>query len=325
MIIDDISKEVFGKLGSGWIVSCLIPSAILFAVIGIALFIEPPHEMIRQHQALQRLCTSIPKTWWPGVIILLIIFTGLCLKFCTPYIIRFYEGYGPFSLFRPLEQRRFRNIEKRLKAFMKEVKKTPRTNTNTSEFQQLEQKAHALEYHLRSSFPPPEYVMPTALGNIIRAAEIHGLVHYGIDAIILWPRLLPFVPEKITKALGEAYNSMVLCLNTSIIFYTLSLFWLIYFGRLKNITTLIFLPVPILFLLGCLSYKASLTSGRDFGHQLCAAVDLSRWKLLKELRYPYPKDHNEEVQLWQEISKFLYGGPPVQRNYKYEHKDLKDS
>jgi hypothetical protein len=326
MIIDDIPKEIFSRLGSGWIISCLIPSAILIVIIGIAIIIEPPHEMIKQYQAFEMLYTTIPKAWWPGIIILIVLFVSLCFKFSTTCTVRFYEGYGPLSLFRPLKRRRYYKMEKKLKDLRREIKNISRPNkTHTKEFQQKQQKALALEYYLRSSFPPLEHIMPTALGNIIRSAEIHGLVHYGIDAIILWPRLLPLVPGKITKALGDSYNSMVLCLNTGTVFYVMSFFWLLYFFSLKNLATLIFLPVFVLFLLGCFSYKASLTSSRDFGQQLRAAIDLSRWKLLEELHYPYPKTHDEEMQLWQEISKFLYGGPPVRTDYDHEHKDPKNS
>lgn len=41
---------------------------------------------------------------------------------------------------------------------------------------------------------PPVQPLPTALGNIIRAAEQHPRIRYGLDPVVIWSRLQPVLP-----------------------------------------------------------------------------------------------------------------------------------
>src|SRR6266498_1987653 len=41
-----------------------------------------------------------------------------------------------------------------------------------------------------------EEVLPTRLGNILRAAERYPISHYGMDAVYFWPRLFPLLPPE---------------------------------------------------------------------------------------------------------------------------------
>ena len=50
----------------------------------------------------------------------------------------------------------------------------------------------------------PASVMPTRLGNILRAAEDHALDRYDIDTVIVWPRLYAVLPDRFIAAIAAA-------------------------------------------------------------------------------------------------------------------------
>ena len=56
-------------------------------------------------------------------------------------------------------------------------------------------------------------VMPTKLGNILRAAELYPLLRYNVDAVVTWPRLQSLLPEEFASGLRDAKASVDLLLN----------------------------------------------------------------------------------------------------------------
>ena len=52
-----------------------------------------------------------------------------------------------------------------------------------------------LERRRRRRPSSPGYFLPTPIGNILRAAERRPFDKYGLDAIVVWPRLWPALPE----------------------------------------------------------------------------------------------------------------------------------
>ncbi|MFC6981903.1 hypothetical protein [Streptomyces cirratus] len=56
-------------------------------------------------------------------------------------------------------------------------------------------------------------VMPTALGNVVRASEGYGAERYGMDTVLAWPRLCPLLPDVVVKAEAQARTVLDLLLN----------------------------------------------------------------------------------------------------------------
>jgi hypothetical protein len=62
-------------------------------------------------------------------------------------------------------------------------------------------------------FPPYDLrdrAMPTRVGNILLSAELYPYLRYGIDAVLVWPRLYQAVPDSFRNVLAAATLSVKL-------------------------------------------------------------------------------------------------------------------
>ncbi|WP_406097339.1 hypothetical protein [Streptomyces sp. NBC_01013] len=156
------------------------------------------------------------------------------------------------------------------------------------------------------TYPPPtmaEEIQPTRLGNILRAGELYPLARYGIDAVLIWPRLFHVLPERLLSLLIDARAQLELMLTVSSLSGTFSLVAGGYTYWASDSTTLF---------LGCLwggaglawlSYRASLSIAVAYAQQIAVAFDLYRndlIALLGEVR-PSPADEHE---YWERLSIF---------------------
>ncbi|PSL57119.1 hypothetical protein B0I31_10296 [Saccharothrix carnea] len=62
----------------------------------------------------------------------------------------------------------------------------------------------------------PHGVLPTRLGNVVRAAEQHPSVRYRLDAVVLWTRLQPLLPKDFADSVRNAKVSVDLLLTMAV-------------------------------------------------------------------------------------------------------------
>src|SRR6185503_2785369 len=116
-------------------------------------------------------------------------------------IILVYEGYWyteRLSFLRDFKERRQRY-------YIKKIASLKATGEN-------------LEINLK--FPPAtrtEEVMPTRFGNLLKNAEMYPKLRYGIDAVVIWPRLYSVLPDNMVKNFGAAATEMELMLIISVL------------------------------------------------------------------------------------------------------------
>lgn len=72
----------------------------------------------------------------------------------------------------------------------------------------LEERAQQAETVLRERFPTAERLLPTALGNALRAAEDRAGARYGADSVVVWPRLFPLLPERHADAVEDEVTQL---------------------------------------------------------------------------------------------------------------------
>lgn len=165
------------------------------------------------------------------------------------------------------------------------------------------QERDALLRSLVVNFPDRESaILPTSIGNIIRAFEVYSRVTYGLDSIPGWPRLLRVVPDRYLQYVHNAKAKFDFCVNS--IYLLLALLFVILMSLMtpRHIDWLIIwiaVDISLIVVLWHMAKQAAIGWGSIFK----SAFDLYIDKLAEELGYSAPL--NKEA--WANIAQaFLY-------------------
>ncbi len=168
-------------------------------------------------------------------------------------------------------------------------------------------------------YPPKDKVMPTRLGNVLRAAEDRAGRRYGLDAVAVWPRLYPLISEKLAATLTDQRDQLDLAARFCVVFFVAALAAAAVVFRHG-----LWLLVPgAALLMAWLSYRAAIAAAIAYGETIEAAFDLHRFDLLKALHLPLPSDRETERAANERLCDFLRQGIPV--NFAYCHVTTNDA
>lgn len=152
--------------------------------------------------------------------------------------------------------------------------------------------------------PADDDVMPTVLGNALRASERSAGERYGWSTVHAWPRLFP----KLDPSLAAPCQSVSDAIDAAAIF-TLTLL------TCAVISVVAFYDDPALWwliaafaMLALLSYRGAVVSALLQRTLLCAAFDLHRFELYEGMHIPLPATPAEELTLASHVSNFLATG-----------------
>lgn len=140
-------------------------------------------------------------------------------------------------------------------------------------------------------------LLPTDLGNILRAREYSPQRKYGLDAIVCWPRLWPLLPENVRTDLANA-RSILDRLAEFWFWGLLSLLWA--FELREAIIISIFWMI--------MAYKIVCQSAMSYGELVETAFDLHRFSLYDALNWPRPRNTKEEQALGSQLTEYLWRG-----------------
>jgi hypothetical protein len=169
-----------------------------------------------------------------------------------------------------------------------------------------------------AAFPSdPERLLPTRLGNALRAAEDRAGQRYGLDTNTMMPRLYPYLSTTLTEALTDQRNHLDIAVRLHI---TLLLGTLISGSMLAGDGWWITVPIATA-VLAWVAYRAAVQAAVSYGRMLYVAFDLHRFDMLQGLHYPLP-DRTTEVAFNEDLSAFLRGEiDTLPTRYPYEHPD----
>ncbi|MGD2114007.1 MAG: hypothetical protein PVG07_03080 [Acidobacteriota bacterium] len=168
---------------------------------------------------------------------------------------------------------------------------------------------------LPRKYPKPYRVLPTRLGNTMRAFEDYPRHKYGMYAVTLWPRLLTVVDARDVERIGSGKQPLDFMINSSLVSGILALLVL---------TTGLLWPehqqgavawwtwgtlVSTLTALAYAFYRLSIPPAMAWGETVKAMFDVYRWRLLDRLEIAErPDSMDRERQLWFRIGGHMLFG-----------------
>lgn len=154
-----------------------------------------------------------------------------------------------------------------------------------------------LDWQLKQTPTQSDRLMPTRLGNILRAAERRPLEKYGLESVICFPRLWLLLPNEVKTELTEARAK----LNTMVRVWIWSLLFLIW-------SIWAWWAIPLGIISAVLAYRWMLNAAAIYGDLVESAFDLHRIALYKALRWKLPKNSTEEQDTGKALTNYLWRG-----------------
>ncbi|MEU6350044.1 hypothetical protein ABZ896_12020 [Streptomyces sp. NPDC047072] len=161
--------------------------------------------------------------------------------------------------------------------------------------------------------PPAEALLPTALGNALRAGELSAGERYGLTTLSSWPRIYPQVSDR----LGEALRSTRDALDTAV-----NLCWS--FLALTGAGAVALYDEPSAWWLcgatlvsAGVAYKGAVIAAQSYSGLMHVVYDLHRFDLAEALHHRLPDDRGEELELFAGISDLVTGRGGA--DVRYDH------
>jgi hypothetical protein len=239
--------------------------------------------------------TLLAVATWIGAVLLLTANRG---------ILRILEGYGKFNpanLLKPLQCRRYRDLmNKKAELEAEAYKAYDAGNTLPAD------KAAELDRVARTladEFPSKEHILPTAIGNVIRAFEEYPRLMYGLDDIPGWSRLLTVVPKDYRALIDSAKAQADFWVNLMVFSV---LFILEYIGCAINEGNLPVLWMPFAAIVVYLiSYWRARSQMIEWGDNVKAAYDVFLPELRKKLGFAPQALNTMERKTWVDFSQAI--------------------
>jgi hypothetical protein len=156
-----------------------------------------------------------------------------------------------------------------------------------------------------------ERVMPTRLGNALRAEEDRAGRQYGLDALVTAPHLSLVAADKHVQYLKDTRQQM----DTSVRLCVVSLL-----GALEAAAALFsdgwwLLIALVPYALAYLAYRAAVAAADEYTTAMKTVIDLNRFTLYESLNVERPHDTREERRTNETLMQLL-GGERVHLRYR---------
>ena len=315
---------ISGQFSRSLVFASLLPAATLvIATIAFVLPLLPP--AITSAPPVQELQSRWGALLVPG----LTIFVAGLLHMLNTSLIRFYEGYPwlQSSIGRlrvRAQQALFDGAEVRWKGSTRVVEafedmaiaRALTLDATWVSYRGLRDHRTDVGHMLQEDFPDMRSaVLPTRLGNAIRAFESYPRRHYGMAAVTLWPRLTAVIDKEFAATIDEAKTAFDFMLSTSFVCSLIAAEILLaglascipFDGR----TALVLWIVEIILfgLLALATYRLALGRAMAWGETVKTAFDLYRGELLKRFGFTADKlDADQERAFWHSLSQRIMFG-----------------
>lgn len=170
------------------------------------------------------------------------------------------------------------------------------------------EKSQTAEIQVRERFPAEDRLLPTALGNALRAAEDRVGQRYGLESVVIWPRLFRLLPPEVQTALDDEVTQLDVSAR-------LACTWAIAASvgsgfLLRDLHALAQHPLWMVLALGVwvlarLSYSAAIESAIAHGSDLEVAIDLYRCRVVDAMRLPPTRKLSQERKVFGQLCRLF--------------------
>ena len=144
-------------------------------------------------------------------------------------------------------------------------------------------------------------LLPTSLGNALRAGETTAGERYGLDTLSSWLRMYPNLSVQLKASADSARDALDACVNLCVSFFLLAILSAV--AAYHNVGAL---WIPILALLMMVAtYAGAISTTVSYNEILRSAYDLHRFDMVKALHYKLPSAEDDEYELFQELSRLF--------------------
>jgi hypothetical protein len=221
-------------------------------------------------------------------------------------VLRLLEGYWP-QWFAGIRSRLTARVAQRYQSKLDSLETLARKGLKNLSPEELRQYAE-LDRYITHMPTDQSLLMPTRIGNRLRAAELRSRDKYGLDGVICWPRLWLLLPEEAKKELTDARTS----LNAAVNLFVWSLLFLVW-------TIWTWWAIGISLIVVIYAYYWATSLAEVYGELIESCYDLHRTTLYHALRWPLPKNPLEELQTGMQVTQYIWRGSDAATPLFVEH------
>lgn len=232
---------------------------------------------------------------------------GLMLSGLSYYITRLYEGYGLERLRDSRALGWLRRGAIALQARRYERLLEVRQNKQAPAWKRAE-----AAWYLDKWYPKNrDDLLPTRVGNAIRAFEQHSNARWGLDGVTVWPRIAALLSADERELEVDAKINFYVFINASVGAYAVGICLVVDAEMHKSPAAWHWLFYGIPFLVGYVLYRAAIGPAVDWGDSVRAGIDLHRLDLYEKLGVRAPTSFSDERQIADTVNKALLYGHPL--------------
>jgi hypothetical protein len=170
-------------------------------------------------------------------------------------------------------------------------------------------------WHLDRFYPEKaELLLPTRVGNAIRAFERHSNIRWGLDGVAIWPRIELLLSSDERELLVDAkinfYVFINAALGAALVGVSLIVDEAVYAPQPSSYWALYAIPFVVAYLL----YRAAIGPASDWGDCVRSSYDLHRLEIYEKLGVRAPKSFSDERKLATKVNMVLLYGHPLLAN-----------
>jgi hypothetical protein len=167
-------------------------------------------------------------------------------------------------------------------------------------------------WSLEKYFPHEDgKLLPTRIGNAIRAFEQHSNVRWGLDGVTIWPRIEALLSSDEREIHVNARIDVYVFVNGALAAYLV--------GAALVYDKAVNMPHPashwllyaIPFVIGYIVYRAALSPVVNWGDAVRASIDLHRLELYEKLGVRAPTSFSDEREMANRINRALLYARPL--------------